>query len=297
MPGEEDKGQQLSPETLALAALGRGDAEAGDGGGSSQEGADGVAPPSGEAQEVPEWVPEKFRKDGKADFEGLAKAYAELEKKLGQPKEKADDGAGDNGEDAGDDGDKGAEDGKTVSGIPAELFSAAETEWAEKGELTAETREKIIASGVPAETLDTYLAGVAALSAALTASVYETAGGEDNYKAAVEWARKNWTAGQVEKFDAALSDADLMPVMVKALMADYSGANPGEGQQTRGGNGGSGDSDLYHDAEEFTRDLQAADMKNDALARRKAVQKLERSKKAGTLKHVTPRSGVSQLLG
>lgn len=288
MPGEEDQQQQeLSAETLELAALGRGEVVNGGDGGTTVEAKGEPA-----KAERPAHVPEKFwdAEKGETNVEALLKSYAELEKMRGKPEGKDDDG------DAGDDGGAGEEGGAAVSGIPAELFSSAEAEWAEKGELTSETREKIIASGVPAETLDTYLAGVAALSVALTASVYEAAGGEENYKAAVEWARENWTPGQIEKFDAGIADADLMPVLVKALMADFGGANPGEGQQTRGGAGSSGDSDLYHDAEEFTRDLQAADMKNDALARRKAVQKLERSKKAGTLKHVTPRSGVSQLL-
>jgi hypothetical protein len=297
MAGNQEQQQQLSDETLKLAALGRG--EVVDGG----EADDGVADDGnaagadGGSDAIPDYVPEKFRKDGKADYESLAKAYAELEKKLGQPKGKED---GDDGEPSGDpDGDAGGDDGDGSDATPisAELFSSAQTEWAEKGELTAETREKIIGSGIPAETLDTYLAGVAALSAALTASVYQAAGGEEAYTSAVEWARDNWKPAQIEKFDHALNDPDLMPVMVKALMADYADANPGEGSQTRGGNGGGGDSDLYHDPEEFTRDLAAADLKNDAVARRKAIQKLERSKKAKTLKHVTPRSGVSQLLG
>lgn len=301
---QETQGSQgLSEETARLAALGRGE-EVSDSGASSADANADAAKSQDQKPQRPDHVPEKFwnAETGAVNTEALLKSYTELEKLRGKKQEEANDGDGSGGDPDGDlgsgddagDPDDGA--GEVAGAISAELFTSAQTEWAEKGELTAETREKIISSGIPAETLDTYLAGVAALSEALTRSVYEAAGGEDAYKAAVEWARENWSEKQIEKFDAAISDQDLMPVMVKALMADYSGANPGEGTQTRGGVGTDG-GDLYHDPAEFTRDLTEADTKNDPLLRKKAVQKLERSKKAGTLKHVTPRTGVSSLLG
>lgn len=297
-----DDNNAPSEETLKLAALGRGEGDP-DPVTADPDPAQGGSDPDPAADEIPDYVPEKFRKDGKADYESLAKAYAELEKKLSAPKTKeTDDGSDDDGAGDGDgaDGDDGGDpDGAAADGgsaLSAELFSTAEAEWADAGELTADTREKIIKSGIPEATLDTYLAGVKALSDALTASVHEAAGGEEAYNAAIKWAAEAWPASKIEKFDASLADGDLMPTMVTALMAEYTKANPGEGSLTQPG-GGAPSGDVYHDAEEFTRDLQEADLKNDAMARRKAVQKLERSKKAGTLKHVTPRSGVSQLLG
>ena len=41
----------------------------------------------GEVAERPEWLPEKFFKDGVADYEGLAKSYTEAESYIGKKKE------------------------------------------------------------------------------------------------------------------------------------------------------------------------------------------------------------------
>lgn len=290
-PGYSTEG--LSEETAKLAALGRGEPE----GESQQEGQQEEpkeeAPPA--APEVPDWVPEKFRKEGKPDFEGLAKAYAELEKKLGDPKggeapkqeEKAE-GKEESGEEKEGDGNEADPREAFTSEVQTLVASAREEYAANGGELRAETYEKL--SGLLGKDyVDTYLSGVKALEVALEAEVYETAGGEEAYKAAVEWARENWTDKQIAKFDQALADADLRPSIIRGLMADFQAANPGEGHFTEKGAGVAGQ-DVYTDPEEFVRDLQAAEEANDNLARRKAVQKLERSKKAKTISGITPRS-------
>lgn len=275
----------LSEETKHLAAVGRGEAEPG----KPAEGAE-----EGDKPQRPDSVPEKFwdAEKGELRTDALLKSYTELEKSR---QKAADEEAKKKAEEAkGKKGEEGNEDGEPPANISAELFTTAQEEFSQSGALSDETREKIISGGIPAETLDTYLEGVKALSEALTQKVYGEAGGEDEYLAAVEWARDNWSEQKIAKFDAALADPDMMPVMVSALMNDFGTASPGEGKQTRQQGGGS-DGDLYHDAEEFTRDLQKADNENDGLARKKAVQKLQRSKKAGTLKHVTPRSGTAKL--
>lgn len=41
----------------------------------------------GEVNERPEWLPEKFFKEGKPDYEGLAKSYTEAETYIGKKKE------------------------------------------------------------------------------------------------------------------------------------------------------------------------------------------------------------------
>ncbi|SKB49687.1 hypothetical protein [Sphingopyxis flava] len=280
-------GEGLSDEVARLAAIGRGELDPNA----------SVEDPDDSQKGVPERpadVPEKFwdAEKGEMRADAILKSYLELEKKSKKAAEEA--AAKEKAEK--DKGKKGEGEGEEPAALDPGLLTSAQEEWATSGDLSEETREKIIAGGIPEELLDTYLEGVKALSASLTAKVYEAAGGEEDYKAAVEWARENWTDAKVTKFDAALDDPDLMPVMVNALMSDYRAVSPGEGKLTRQ-QGGAPTGDLYYDAEEFTKDLAAADAKNDALARRKAVEKLQRSKKAGTLKHVTPRSGAAKLLG
>ncbi|WP_109798685.1 hypothetical protein [Novosphingobium meiothermophilum] len=269
---------QLSEETLRLATLGRGEAPP------------EPPPATGPAvKERPADIPEKFwdAEKGEIRVDALLKSYTELEKfKGGAPEPKGDEPPA---------GDQPADPSVTdpvdpPAGIAPELFSDAAAEFSNTGDLSEETREKIIAGGIPPELLDTYLAGVKALSEQLTARVYELSGGQERYAAAVEWAKTNWTPAQIEKYNASLNDPDLRDIAVKGLLA-AAVLPAGEGQLTFPA-GGAATGDLYHDKEEFTRDLAEADAKNDTLARRAAVAKLERSKKAGTLKHVTPRSGL-----
>lgn len=285
-PNAETEGQggaaELSEETQKLAALGRGEEVATDDGNKADEVDAGAEKP-----QRPDHVPEKFwdAEKGEVNLDNLLKSYSELEK-LRNEKPKADEKAEE---------EKGKKEEKDDEGsaISPELFSEAQNEWAQSGELSDKTRQRILDSGVPEATLDIYLAGVAALSVAMTQQVYETAGGEEAYKAALTWAGKNWTAGKIEKFDNGLDDPDLRESLVKGLMADYIAANPGEGTQTRA-TGGAGAGDVYTSHDEFQQDLAKADEANDQVARKKAVEKLARSRKAKSLRTEQSRPGLSR---
>lgn len=277
---EHDDGQggaQHSEETLRLAALGRSNG-ADDGTAAAEEGeAD-----EGSTPKRPDHVPEKFwdAEKGTVNIDNLLKSYTELEKARGQKSEEDDGDEADEG-DEGKGEEEGSEEG-AASGISPELFTAAQAEFAEKGQLSKGTRKSILDSGIPEATLDTYLAGVAALSAQLTQQVYETAGGEEPYKAALKWAGANWDQGRIAKFDAGIDDPDLRESLITGLMASYHAANPGEGKFTER-TGGMGDSDVFASQEEFTQALGKADAAGDPVARKKAVEKWARTRKAGNV--------------
>jgi hypothetical protein len=66
-------------------------------------------------------------------------------------------------------------------------------------------------------------------------------------------------------------------------MAAFRAANPGEGRLTNRTTGHS-TGDVYTHMDEFTQDLDRADQQRDKVARRKAIDKLRRSREAGTVK-------------
>lgn len=282
------EGIQITEETARMAAIGRGEIE-------PPKPADPDAPAAPAAEEPakptrPDYVPEKFwdAEKGEVRLEQLVKSYGELEKtrnpnpgvKVGEP---------------------AAEETPAAEAVaaaeaipPATLFQEAQTEYAaSNGELSSETREKIIAAGIDSATLDTYLAGVKALEVQMTNEVYSLAGGTEAYNAAVEYARKNWSPEQIEAFDNALGNPALRSVAVTGLVAAAQSAGAStEGVLTVPG-GGIDHGDVYTDKDQFLKDLDTADKAKDQVARKAAVQKLERSKKAGTLKNITPRSGLA----
>ena len=227
--------------------------------------------------------------------EALLKSYSELEKMRNKP---ADPPAKEGGEEeSGEEQDGDEKAAEAAAALDPEVLTSAQAEYAEKGELSEDTRKAIIAGGIPEATLDTYLAGVAALSAQMSQAIYDAAGGEEAYTAAVAWARENWSAEEAQAFDGALDNAALRKVAIAGLMADYTAANGSpEGSLTRPGVGAD-KGDLYTDKDEFLRDLDAANNEPDgiksALLRKAAVAKLERSQKAKSVGHVTPRTGLA----
>lgn len=285
---------QLTPETEALAEVGRTGVQA-------PPVNPLVKPEDAPAADRPAWLPEKFKSP-----EAMAEAYAALEKRLG-----------------GGDKERLASDAKTVSEeteevaaeetaeTPAETaeetpeetsetdpladFTAAQQEAVKAareayeggGTLPDEHREALRKSGFDDETIDTYLAGVAAIEKAVQAEVFGTAGSEDAYNAAAAWAMENWSPAEIAAHDAALENPELRVKAVKNLMREFGEANPGEGQLTDI-RGGSQQGDVYANREEYLADLQKADSianRNEALAaRRQVVEKLQRSRKAGTVK-------------
>lgn len=280
--------RQLSEETERLAKMGRGEAveEAAEEGDKS-------------ADERPEWLPDNFKTG-----EDLLNSYKELQRKLskGSAKEDGEDekkstkarikdnakedeeasGADDDDEDAADGEDDGEDDlpdfsSETVSTAISDVRDA----YAETGELSDENREKLNKVGFDDVTIDLYLAGVQAKEKALEASVFETAGGEDQYRAAVKWAKENWSDDDIDAYDTALSNPKLVNKVVKGLMAEFREAEPGEGRLTNVNSGGSSGS-VFTSKAEFQQELAKAG--KDGVARAKVIDKLRRSRKAGSMK-------------
>lgn len=282
---EQSEAPQLSEETLRMAAIGRG-----------EEPAPAVTPPADAATAKPERpadIPEKFwdAEAGQVRTDALLKSYLELEKARGETPPPAGDEPP-----AGDPpaGEEEQTEEAPAAALSADLFASAQAEFAETQDLGEETRQKFIDAGIDAQTLDTYIAGVKALQEKIDNEIYDLAGGREAYSAAADWARENWSATQIEKFDASLNDPDLRELAIAGLMAAAKvPVQASEGRLTIP-NGGIVPDDVYTDKEQFVRDLAKADASNDVLARKDAVKKLERSKKAGTLKGITPRSGTAR---
>lgn len=303
--GVQAEEKTLSPEVMALAELGRTGVQA------------PPVDPNVRQQEPakvrPDNVPEKFwnAETGVVDTDGLLKSYLELEKVHSAPKEPAKEEAKPNGEETTSpkisDAKKGEEkkpaegEGETPAQVDREAlqgaFTDARTAYAENnGELPEENRKAILDAGIPESVLDNYLAGIAAQEKALAATVYDLAGGADDYRAAVLWAAENWDEEEIAAYDQAIGNPKLVKNTVKGLMASFkeAGAPPSEGKQVEAG-ASAVSGDVYQSKDEFLVDLaklrNITNLNEQAVARKAAVSKLERSKKAGTVKEVTPRSG------
>jgi hypothetical protein len=179
--------------------------------------------------------------------EELEKAYAELQKKLGAPKEepKADPKEDEKpAEEAAKEGDEKPKDEPKADEALAPIdFAKLTAEFNENGGLTEESQAGLAKLGVTPEVTELFFAGIEAIQTARVSEVHAAAGSADDYKALVEWGKTNLSATEQAAFDAALDKAVLegdaagIKLMIPAIKAkmhgdapNYVQSRPGQGQ-------------------------------------------------------------------
>lgn len=158
-------------------------------------------------QERPEWLPEKFE-----SAEALAKAYGELESKMGQ---------GEQQEEVEEEPSNETE--PTTEPNPVEsLITDASVEFAENnGQLTDETYEALAKAGLSRELVDRYAAGQAAITAQEETAIKSAANGD--YDAMAEWAGKSLSDSEFNAFNEAVNQGSVeqAQLAVKGLHARW----------------------------------------------------------------------------
>lgn len=157
-------------------------------------------------EERPEWLPEKFKSP-----EDMAKAYGELESKLGADKEEVTEEAVEN------------ETEPTTEPNQAQtLITDASKEFFENdGKLSEETYELLAQAGLSRELVDGYARGQAALQENEATQIKSAANGE--YDALSEWAGKTLTDDEMNTFNETVNNGsvDQAKLVVSGLYARY----------------------------------------------------------------------------
>jgi len=205
----------------------------------------------------PEWLPEKFKSP-----EDLAKAYSELESKLGK--------ANTTEEAQGE-----AEEAMSNAGLDYEAFAQ---EYSENGSLSDEAYKALENAGIPQHIVDSYIAGLEAQSTMMRGEVLEAVGGEEAYTEMVDWAADNLDEGQIDAFNATLESGDVnqIKMAITALQAQYSQSTGNEPSRTVTGRA-AGEGPVYESVAELTRDMGDPRYMEDPAFRSKVEAKLARS--------------------
>ena len=175
---------------------------------------------AGEEQQVdrPDWLPEKFKSP-----EDMARAYSELEKKMGQgtdeeqSAETTEDNEGDVQDDKPDDNEN-ADYNDAVVDASKEFFE-------NDGQLSEETYEKLAKAGLPKELVDSYAAGQQALLQSEEGEIKSVANGQ--FDAMAEWANDNLEQEEINAFDDIVTTGtkEQAKFAVKSLYDRYTQAN------------------------------------------------------------------------
>lgn len=158
----------------------------------------------------PEWLPEKFWKDGKPDYEGLAKSYGELEKKFSQPKPEEP-----KAENASEDA---AREATKAAGIDYDSLTA---KYVEKGAIDDSDFEALEKAGIPRHYVEAYIEGQKAIQETRRATIFNEVGGQQNYEAMVRWAAQSLTPAEIQAYNEAIDSGD-MARMKQATLGLYS---------------------------------------------------------------------------
>ena len=164
-------------------------------------------------EERPEWLPEKFK-----SAEDMANAYSELEKKLGQPQQQEEQPQ--QTEETTDENDN-----QENSNYNEAVVEASQEFFANDGQLSEETYQKLEGIGLPRDLVDSYAAGQQALMQSEESEIKSVAGGQ--YDQMAEWAREHLPEGELDAFDEAVTGGtvDQAKLAVQGLYARYQNAN------------------------------------------------------------------------
>lgn len=223
------------------------------------------------AEDRPEWLPEKFKTP-----EEMAKAYSELESKLGQPKKdepaKTPEGTPDPATATPEDAEKAL----TDKGLNLQDFSE---EYANKGALSPESYEKLAKAGYSKDLVDQFIEGQMARAAQFESSIKSEVGGNDAYVEMVTWAKANLSPAEIDAYNTAVSSGNPQQAKLAALglRAQYEKANGSDPKRLLGGSNGTTSSDVFESVAQLKEAMKDPRYKSDPAYRAKVQEKLGRS--------------------
>jgi Phage T7 capsid assembly protein len=226
------------------------------------EPAAGEAPP---AEDKPGWLPEKFKSP-----EELAKAYAELEAKLGKPTQQNTE------EKPADTQEQQVQEELQNKGLDLYEFS---DEFASQGQLSDDSYSKLEKAGYPRDIVDQFIEGQKARASLFESEVKAVAGGDQGFTDMVQWAAANLSPAEIAAYNAAIDSGspEQAKLAVAGVYQKYSASRPTEPKLRTGSTSQATSGDAYESVAQLTKDMASPEYKSDPAFRAKVQAKLARS--------------------
>ena len=155
----------------------------------------------------PTWLPGKFKTP-----EDMAKAYQQLESKMGGQSKNAEEASDNTTQPKGDPGN-----------LSLEKFKK---EISEYGQLSDNSIEELDKQGIDRDVIESYQDGIRARQEIIRRDTLDVVGGEEEYNKMIEWAQNNLSEKETQYFDEQVgTDKEKTLFAVKALNAQYRNAN------------------------------------------------------------------------
>ncbi len=157
-----------------------------------------------EEEARPEWLPEKFE-----NAEAMARAYSELEGKLGQTSTE-----------------EKTEEAPEVPESQEDAVTLATQEYQENGELSAETYETLAKSGLNKMMVDNYIAGQQAIINQQQMEITNEIGGLQEYQKLSAWAAETLSDDDLEAYNETVESGTVSQAKfaIKSLYSQFQAA-------------------------------------------------------------------------
>lgn len=216
----------------------------------------------------PEWLPEKF-----TSAEDMASAYAELEKKLGQPKDKVQIQS-----------DVPAPETASVEAAQEELekrgidFDVLSQEFAQKGKLSDQAYKQLEEAGISRDLTNQFIQGQTAVATQMQNDAFGLVGGQDQYTEMVTWAADNLPESTINTFNKAVNSGskETVHMAIQGLSAQYRSANGSEPTLVRGTTNTKAGG-VFESSAQLTAAMRDPRYSKDPAYRQEVAVKLQRS--------------------
>lgn len=208
--------------------------------------------------ERPEWLPEKFNSP-----EDLAKSYAELEKKLSEPKDQ---------QDATDESEVEQSKDTTPS------FDKFAEEFSQAGELSDDSFAELESMGYPREMVETYIKGMQQQAEANVDEVYKAAGGPEGYQELTQWAAQNMSEQEITLYNQMVESGTDNAKMAVEWLASKREASDGVEANLVSGKASSPAADEFRSTAEVVAAMKDPRYGKDSAYTKDVETKLGRSK-------------------
>jgi hypothetical protein len=168
-----------------------------------------------ENESRPEWLPEKFKSP-----EDMAKAYGELEGKLGQSEENTNKDSEPTKKEEGNLSIDKAEEAVENAGLN---MSSLQEEYNDGGQLKDSSYEALQKAGIPKDYVDAFIKGQEAIATQTSNTLKQEVGGTDAYNSMMGWASDNLNEAEINSFNKTVNGKDIEAtrLAIQGLNARY----------------------------------------------------------------------------
>ena len=163
----------------------------------------------------PGWLPEKFKSP-----EDMAKAYGELEGKLGKSEKESEPTKEETNKDNADLSIDKAEKAVENAGLN---MSSLQDEYNEGGQLKDSSYEALAKAGIPKDYVDAFIKGQEAIATQTSNTLKQEVGGAEAYNNMMNWASDNLNEAEINSFNKTVNGKDIEAtrLAIQGLNARY----------------------------------------------------------------------------